>query len=111
MITPYFDARRRSPHTWAEAYYQPVAGRLIAFPAWLVHSTHPNMAGAGSESAQSGARDGTTRDDPAEGGEDGGLAGERISVSFNFGQRRRDIDPAAAPPSQVVRADLLARRQ
>ena len=23
VITPYFDSRRRSAHTWAEAYYQP----------------------------------------------------------------------------------------
>ena len=32
VITPYFDPKRRSAHTWAEAFYQPVAGRLIAFP-------------------------------------------------------------------------------
>ena len=111
VITPYFDARRRSAHTWAEAYYQPVAGRLIAFPAWLVHSTHPNMAGAssGPVEAESGARGGTAREGHAVGREEGGLADERISVSFNFRQRRRDIDPADAPSNEVVRADLLAR--
>ena len=111
VITPYFDPRRRSAHTWAEAYYQPVAGRLIAFPAWLVHSTHPNMAGAGSGSTEAGARDGTAWEGPAAGREEGGLADERISVSFNFRQRRRDIDPATAPPNEIVRANLLARRQ
>ena len=113
VITPYFDSGRRSAHSWAEAYYQPVAGRLIAFPGWLVHSTHPNMAGAGSEPV--GDRDGTARnngmarDDRAEGREEGGLADERISVSFNFRQRHKDIDPAIAPANEVVRADLLAR--
>ena len=112
VITPYFDSRRRSAHSWAEAYYQPVAGRLVAFPGWLVHSTHPNMAGAGSEPVED--RDGTApngmaRDDRAEGREEGGLADERISVSFNFRQRRKDIDPAIAPANEVVRADLLAR--
>ena len=112
VITPYFDSRRRSAHSWAEAYYQPVAGRLIAFPAWLVHSTHPNMAGAGSEPVEDRdgtARNGMARDDRAEGREEGGLADERISVSFNFRQRRKDIDPANAPANEVVRADLLAR--
>ena len=107
VITPYFDSRRRSAHTWAEAYYQPVAGRLIAFPAWLVHSTHPNMAGAGSGPVVD--RDGTARDDHAKGGEEGVRVDERISVSFNFRQRRKDIDPDAAPSNEVVRADLLAR--
>ena len=41
--------------------------------------------------------------------EEGARADERISVSFNFRQRRRDIDPAAAPANEVVRADLLTR--
>ena len=111
VITPYFDSRRRSAHTWAEAYYQPVAGRLVAFPAWLVHSTHPNMAGAGSGAteAQAGARDGAAGEVHAQGAEEGGHAGERISVSFNFRQRRKDIDPATTPANEVVRADLIAR--
>ena len=112
MITPYFDPKRRSAHTWAEAFYQPVAGRLIAFPGWLVHSTHPNMAGAGSEPVEDRdgtARNGMARDDRAQRREEGGLADERISISFNFRQRRKDIDPATAPANEVVRADLLAR--
>ena len=107
VITPYFDPKRRSAHTWAEVYYQPVAGRLVAFPGWLVHSTHPNMA-----SAAPGADDSQWDAGNARGGgpeEAGGRDDERISVSFNFRQRRKDIDPAAAPANEVVRADLLAR--
>ena len=109
VITPYFDSRRRSAHTWAEAYYQPVAGRLIAFPGWLVHSTNPNMAVAGPGEVEAGNEQEKGR---AEGGAeeaDRGGADERISVSFNFRQRRRDIDPASAPANEVVRADLLER--
>ena len=112
VITPYFDARRRSAHTWAEAFYQPVAGRLVAFPGWLVHSTNPNMAGAGSdpvENRDGTARNGMARDDRAQRREGGGRADERISISFNFRQRRKDIDPATAPANEVVRTDLLAR--
>ena len=109
VITPYFDSRRRSAHTWAEAYYQPVAGRLIAFPAWLVHSTHPNMASLGSDATGTRKVDGTARDDTAVGEVEDCRVDERISVSFNFRQRRKDIDPDAAPSNEVVRADLLAR--
>ena len=109
VITPYFDPKRRSAHTWVEAYYQPVAGRLIAFPGWLVHSTHPNMARVGSDATGTRGVDGTARDDGAVGEEEGGHGDERISVSFNFRQRRKDIDPATAPANEVVRADLLAR--
>ena len=134
VITPYFDPRRRSAHTWGEVYYQPRAGRLIAFPGWLVHSTHPNMAGGeagtgGNASEDAGAgedapasrasRDFAHAESPASGGEAAaegkavaardGRAFERISVSFNFRQRRKDLDPAAAPTNEVVRADLPAR--
>ena len=134
VITPYFDPKRRSAHTWGEVYYQPRAGRLIAFPGWLVHSTQPNMAGAeagmgenaneaagagGNAAAPRSPRDSEYAESPASGGEavaDGkavaardGRAFERISVSFNFRQRRKDLDPAAAPANEVVRADLPAR--
>ena len=134
VITPYFDPKRRSAHTWGEVYYQPRAGRLIAFPGWLVHSTQPNMAGAeagtgenaseaagagGNEAAPRSPRDSEYAESPASGGEavaDGkavaaqdGRAFERISVSFNFRQRRKDLDPAAAPANEVVRADLPER--
>ncbi len=113
VITPYFDPKRRSAHSWVEVYYQPVAGRLIAFPGWLVHSTHPNLAAAGPEGER--ARRGGA-DERAEAGSEGAVpeevgnpALERISVSFNFRQRRKGIAPAAAPANEVVRADLLAR--
>ena len=113
VITPYFDPKRRSAHSWVEVYYQPVAGRLIAFPGWLVHSTHPNLAAAGPEGER--ARRGGA-DERAEAGSEGAVpeevgspALERISVSFNFRQRRKGIVPAAAPANEVVRADLLAR--
>ena len=70
VITPYFDAKRRSAHTWAEAYYQPVAGRLVAFPGWLVHSTHPNMASAAPAAGESRGEEGNARGDGTE--EEGG---------------------------------------
>ena len=116
VITPYFDPKRRSAHTWGEVYYQPRAGRLIAFPGWLVHSTHPNLASVSPE-ARTGSETGEAQGKGAKAGgegaapeEEGGCALERISVSFNFRQRRKGIDPAAAPANEVVRADLLARR-
>ena len=120
VITPYFDPKRRSAHTWGEVYYQPVAGRLVAFPGWLVHSTQPNMAGAGPEAGEAGdgggkaggAGAGTGGKAAADGmpaADEGGRALERISVSFNFRQRRKDADPASAPANEVVRADLPAR--
>lgn len=42
------------------------------------------------------------RDDRAQRREEGGLADERISISFNFRQRRKDIDLATAPANEVV---------
>ena len=122
VITPYFDPKRRSAHTWGEVYYQPRAGRLVAFPGWLVHSTQPNVAGrsgspgegaGGDAPAPRPSRDSarTEWESPTAGGEAAadGPALERISISFNFRQRRKDLDPAAAPANEVVRADLLAR--
>ena len=94
VITPYFDPERRSAHTWGEVYYQPRAGRLIAFPGWLVHATQPNMAdGGGRVGGETASANGRR-------------ALERISVSFNFRQRRKGLDPAAAPANEVVRSDL-----
>ena len=110
VITAYFDSRRRSAHTWAEVHYQPVAGRLIAFPGWLVHSTNPNLASAGHGPDAAGDRREDECVDTAGAENEAGLDLERISVSFNFRQRRKDIDPVAAPAGEVVRADLLARK-
>ena len=65
LIPRYAPDTPRKPEVWSEVYFQPTEGRLILFPAWLVHEVEPNMS---------------DRDGPA---------GDRISVSFNFYQRRR----------------------
>ena len=65
-FTPrYAPGTPRKREVWSEVYFQPIEGRLILFPGWLVHEVEPNMS---------------DRDGPA---------GDRISVSFNFYQRRR----------------------
>ena len=46
------------PELWREVHYEPVAGRIIMFPAWLCHEVRPNESND-----------------------------TRISVSFNFLQR------------------------
>jgi len=65
MLTPMFDpdTERRS-ESWSEVYYEPVAGRLLMFPSWLMHEVEPNMSDAS------------------------GVDGDRISVSFNVFQVR-----------------------
>jgi uncharacterized protein (TIGR02466 family) len=82
ILTPYFDARRRHPDTWNEVFYQPREGRLIVFPAWLVHAVHPNLS------------------------TEEGEGGERISVSFNFYQLRRGADFRNPNRKEVVAGDL-----
>ena len=64
VLTPRYDpAKQRATPLWSEVYYQPIEGRLILFPAWLVHEVEPNMSqGEGPEA-------------------------DRVSVSFNFYQR------------------------
>ena len=47
------------PQLWREVHYEPVAGRIIMFPAWLWHEVKPNESND-----------------------------TRISVSFNFLQRK-----------------------
>ncbi len=81
VMPAYFDPQRRHPATWSEVHFEPREGRLMAFPAWLPHAVQPNL---------------TTLE---------GAAGERISISFNFRQRR-----VGAPPreGEVVRGDLVA---
>jgi uncharacterized protein (TIGR02466 family) len=79
VMPPYYDPKRRHPATWSEVHYQPQEGRLITFPGWLPHAVQPNL---------------TPLDGPA---------GDRISVSFNFRQRRIG---AAGREGEVVRADL-----
>jgi uncharacterized protein (TIGR02466 family) len=65
MVVPAYrrDAQRRL-ETWSEVYFEPIEGRLILFPAWLVHEVEANLSS----------------------GE--GPAADRISVSFNIFQRR-----------------------
>jgi len=83
VLTPYYDPQRRRADTWHEVYYQPQEGRLIVFPAWLVHAVQPNLS------------------------EKPDREGDRISVSFNFYQRRRGSSAAETSRSEVVRDDLL----
>lgn len=82
ILTPYYDAGRRKAETQQEVYYQPQEGRLIVFPAWLMHGVQPNLS-----------------DKP-------GREGERISVSFNFHQRRRADAAEDTAHGEVVRSDL-----
>lgn len=83
VLTPYYDPQRRRADTWPEVYYQPQEGRLIVFPAWLVHAVQPNLS------------------------EQPGREGDRISVSFNFYQRRRGT-PGNPGRKEIVRGDLSA---
>ncbi len=65
-ITPrYIPDTPRRALAWSEVYYEPVEGRMILFPAWLMHEVEPNLS------------------------ELEGPAADRISVSFNLVQRRR----------------------
>ena len=82
VLTPYYDLKRRSPATWLEVHYQPIEGRLIVFPAWLSHAVQPNLT------------------------EEEGAAADRISVSFNFHQRRKGESKGDTERGQIVRADL-----
>lgn len=65
VFTPQYRAGPRTPELWSEVYYEPIEGRLILFPAWLLHEVEPNLS------------------------EREGRAGDRISVAFNIGQRFR----------------------
>ena len=82
VLTPYYDLNKRRPNTWNEVFYQPQEGRLIVFPAWLVHAVHPNLS------------------------TEEGDAGERISVSFNFYQIRRGSEHRNPNRKEVVVGDL-----
>ena len=61
---PIMEEKKQKPvHYWREVHYKPVEGRLIMFPAWVVHEVAPNLSN---------------------------LKGEkhwRVAVSFNFKQR------------------------
>lgn len=67
MLRPYIDGEgRKEAHNWSEVYYEPIEGRLVLFPAWLLHEVEPNLS--------------DRKDD----------AGNRISISFNLVQRIRN---------------------
>lgn len=71
VVTPRFVPNaQRKPEVWSEVYFEPIEGRLIVFPAWLTHEVEPNLS------------------DRAD------LAGDRISISFNLRQKRRQGDQA-----------------
>jgi uncharacterized protein (TIGR02466 family) len=63
VISPRYHPEADLPlYAWPEIYFDAKAGRLILFPAWLVHEVEPNT---------------TTLD---------GEAGHRVSISFNIYQ-------------------------
>ena len=51
--------------TWKEVYFEPVAGRMLIFPAWLSHEVQPNLTKLK------------------------GRAADRISIAFNYIQQLR----------------------
>lgn len=65
LIPRYVPDEPRKPEFWSEVYYEPIEGRLLLFPSWLVHEVEPNMSEAD------------------------GAAGDRIAISFNLAQKRR----------------------
>ena len=76
ILTPHYE-NQRLPNSWREVFYEPIAGRLIIFPAWLMHEVEPNL--------NKEYEDDDTR-------------GWRYSISFNFGQR---LTPGAEPKKEA----------
>jgi len=56
------DKKKKPTHYWREVHYEPIEGRLIMFPGWLVHEVAQNMCNLKGEN------------------------GWRVSSSFNFKQ-------------------------
>ena len=66
MLRPRIQADgRKEAHNWTEVLFDAREGRIVLFPAWLVHDVEPNLS------------------------DEQGGAGNRISISFNLIQRRR----------------------
>ena len=82
ILTPYYDSEKRTAEGWNEVYYQPQAGRLIVFPAWVAHAVQPNLS------------------------KEPGSKADRVSVSFNLYQRRRGAGPSSSHRKEVVSGDL-----
>jgi len=66
MILPRY--KTRPNFTWREVYYEPIPGRLIIFPAWLMHEVEPNLNKEFEETDSQGWR---------------------YSISFNFMQGKK----------------------
>jgi len=63
VITPRYRSSDQLPlNCWPEIYFDAIAGRLILFPAWLVHEVEPNLT------------------------EEAGRQSHRVSISFNIYQ-------------------------
>lgn len=66
VLRPYLsEAGKRRPENWSEVFYEPIEGRMLLFPAWLLHEVEPNLS------------------------EVPGDEGHRISISFNLRQSKR----------------------
>ena len=63
LMPAYARAVEARPESWTDVHYEPIEGRIILFPSWLVHEVRPNMSQLGGDRA------------------------DRISVSFNIDQR------------------------
>jgi len=44
MSRPRLKEKQHPMRLWRESSFEPKAGRLIMFPAWLVHCVDPNMS-------------------------------------------------------------------
>jgi uncharacterized protein (TIGR02466 family) len=58
-----------TPEQWSEVFHQAISGRLVLFPSWLRHEVEPNITSLSSPD------------------------GDRISISFNYGQRLKNAGP------------------
>ena len=65
-VTPHLGKQASEMRdTWKEVYFEPVAGRMLIFPAWLSHEVQPNLTKLK------------------------GRAADRISIAFNYIQQLR----------------------
>ncbi len=78
VLTGHFDPTRRSPRSREDIHYQPHAGRPIVFPGRQVASTNPSLAGSKN---------------PEESEAETPLDRQRISLGFNFRQRKKGDRP------------------
>ena len=43
LIPPYSTTKRRPKEMFEEVYYEPIPGRCVMFPSWLMHEVQPNL--------------------------------------------------------------------